>query len=1056
VEAVDDHGHATETRYDGLGRVLTVLAAAAFPFTPRPEAPREGRNSADYVYDPEGNRLEILETEWGADRGGGVARRLAPQSFRTTFAYDALNRRVETRVEGRVGSPPLGWVGTASYDSRGNPIQETDPTGRRTRRFFDGLNRLVRVESGYLWDGRTERVAPDLFTAGNPDGRIVTAFEYDADGRRISRTDDAGRVTRYRHDAAGRPIAVVRPDGSEELTRFDRDGLPARWELRHVGGAVLRVDSIHDSLHHLVRREVDPSAAPMFAGSRLQLFEYDGAGDLVRAVAAGDPDDTLLSSEVRRRFDSLGSRVSETQTTHEREGSIERIMSWEVRGASDGTGLRGQLVYPDGRQAAFHHDEIHRLESLVDSYTGITRFDYLGPARLLNRFLPNGTRLTFLASADDPVGAGYDPGRRIVHLRHQGGAGEPMVEFEYRLDAAGNRQSARRIHEPAGPGWMGESFGYDGVSRLIARWEGVVDASGAPAGSATDERSYVLDGPGNWTAWRRGGVDYPNQVNSLDQYPSFRDPSGRRTLGYDPAGNLSSERLPGWMDRQYAYDSQSRLVMFLDPGANLFRYRYDALGRRIAKTRNGALLARYVYDGPRLIEERDAAGGLLASYLHGAGADPPLARRRWSGGTAEDLYYHPDVLGSVVAVSDASGEVVERYRYDAYGEAAFLAPDFTPRSSSSVLNPFLFAGRPRDPESGHYDFRARIYSPALGRFLQRDPLGDPASPNLYAYAADNPVNATDPTGLFTLPAAGGINPALRQGWSLIQAGSTGWDLSRRMQYRTGSHVRHSDARFADFEQAQSAEDHDVWLENENAEWQAKEARQHAVAVEHLKKLLAMVAEQLQDPLNQRNLEAPARIEINVYGINQDYRAEQSGEEDRSELDTASADDRAAGTVTLDLNGDDLAAVARFTDTARAALGLIAGVVQSVTGRMCGEIPVVINGFSRGGGGAVDIANRLAGTGDSGSAISLRLIDAFMDRDSNRVFSESVRITTWESRDAGWINAATHVGAWFLGLSRGVYQGHDPGVLTPLTLPIPHTLMDTYVPGVLGTPGFLGY
>jgi RHS repeat-associated protein len=372
-----------------------------------------------------------------------------------------------------------------------------------------------------------------------------------------------------------------------------------------------------------------------------------------------------------------------------------------------------------------------------------------------------------------------------------------------------------------------------------------------------------------------------------------------------------------------------------------------------------------------------------------------------------------------------------------------------------VLNTFLFSGRPRDPESGLYDFRARTYSPSLGRFLQRDPLGESASPNLYAYVGDNPVNRIDPTGLITMPAAGGINPGLRLGWSLIRDGSTGWDLSRRMDYRGGSRARYTDAQYRGFEQAQADEDHYAWLENENAEWEAKEARQHAVAVEHLKKILEMLKEQFKDPLNQENMQDPLRVEVNFYGIFQDYQEEKSGNEDRSELDTTSTKSQQAGAVVFNFNGDDMAAVSRFSDTAEAALALIAGVVQSITGRMCGGPPVVVNGFSLGGSGAVDITNRLSAGAGSSFDLSLRLIDAYLDSDSHRVDNPLVNVTTWESR-GGIINGAVHIGAWFLGLSRGVYQGGGPDLLPPITLSVPHTQMDTYSPGALGTPGFLGY
>jgi uncharacterized protein RhaS with RHS repeats len=80
-----------------------------------------------------------------------------------------------------------------------------------------------------------------------------------------------------------------------------------------------------------------------------------------------------------------------------------------------------------------------------------------------------------------------------------------------------------------------------------------------------------------------------------------------------------------------------------------------------------------------------------------------------AGGTK--YYYHFDGLGSVVALSNTSGGIVERYSYDVFGE---------PNRVSGVGNPYFFTGRQYDSESGLYYYRARCYNPEIGRFLQTD------------------------------------------------------------------------------------------------------------------------------------------------------------------------------------------------------------------------------------------------------------------------------------------------------------------------------------------------
>jgi len=102
-------------------------------------------------------------------------------------------------------------------------------------------------------------------------------------------------------------------------------------------------------------------------------------------------------------------------------------------------------------------------------------------------------------------------------------------------------------------------------------------------------------------------------------------------------------------------------------------------------------------------------------------------------------FYHYDGLGSVVALSNTSGAIVASYSYDAFGTATVTGTEYG--------NPYRFTGRRWDDETSLYYYRARMYKPDIGRFLQPDPIGYDDGMNMYAYVGNNPVRFVDPMGL---------------------------------------------------------------------------------------------------------------------------------------------------------------------------------------------------------------------------------------------------------------------------------------------------------------------
>jgi RHS repeat-associated protein len=317
-------------------------------------------------------------------------------------------------------------------------------------------------------------------------------------------------------------------------------------------------------------------------------------------------------------------------------------------------------------------------------------YQYDPAGNRIRRSMYNGTTTDY---------APVDALNRSAWVRHTFAGGQ-TARFDYAFDALSRLKYEQRNSGTA------DGYSYDAAGEVVNTIRDGTLSNGVVTGT---NLPLSYDGAGNRTnTW---GISY--SVNNLNQYTN----AGSIAVTSDANGNIQSR--DGWT---YTYDAQNRLrraakgTVFLD-------FFYDGLNRQITRgvqAGSSSRLTFSVWDGWNLLEERGLGDVLQRVYFYGGKTDELACA---FGGVQPNSWVVQDGRGNVSHIFNDSNNLVERYTYGLAGEPQIRDGSGNPRSESAVENRFLFQGRDYLKEGAIYDYRNRFYLPALGRFIQPDPIG---------------------------------------------------------------------------------------------------------------------------------------------------------------------------------------------------------------------------------------------------------------------------------------------------------------------------------------------